>query len=113
MKGESIAVTAGGTKSDSPSGETSTTVSGGGPLESFVLLSKTARGAAATNLIMQAISAPNVYVFGELLRCPNLQELAAKPETQPWWNLLQLFAYGMYVLYVHVGISCTGYLFRF
>lgn len=73
---------------------------GGGPLEPFILLSKSARGAAAASLVIQAISAPNVYVFGELLRSPNLPELATKPETLPSWNLLQLFAYGTYADYV-------------
>ena len=36
-------------------------------LEQFLLLSKTARGPAAVQLIKQALEAPGVYVFGELL----------------------------------------------
>ena len=45
------------------------------PLEQFVLLAKTAKGAAAVSLIKQALEAPGVYVFGELLDMPNIQEV--------------------------------------
>lgn len=47
----------------------------GNPLEQFVLLSKTAKGAAAVELIKQALEAPGVYVFGELLDMPNIKEV--------------------------------------
>ena len=43
------------------------------PLEQFVLLAKNARGAAAVELIKQALEAPAVFVFGELLDMPNIQ----------------------------------------
>ena len=60
------------------------------PLEQFVLLAKTAKvasfakfkglslkkifqGAAAVELIKQALEAPGVYVFGELLDMSNVQ----------------------------------------
>jgi len=74
--------------------------SAGGPLEQFIALSKSTHGAAAASLIAEAIGAPNVYVFGELLRSPNLRELSTKPEFLPSWNLLELFAYGDYGDYV-------------
>ena len=45
------------------------------PLEQFVLLAKGAKGAAAVELIKQALEAPGVYVFGELLDTPNIQEV--------------------------------------
>ena len=45
------------------------------PLEQFVLLAKTAKGAAAIELVKQALEAPGVYVFGELLDMPNIQEV--------------------------------------
>ena len=45
------------------------------PLEQFVLLAKTAKGAAAVGLIKQVLEAPGVYVFGELLDMPNIQEV--------------------------------------
>ena len=43
------------------------------PLEQFVLLAKNARGAGAVELIKQALEAPGVFVFGELLDMPNIQ----------------------------------------
>ena len=45
------------------------------PLEQFVLLAKTAKGIAAVELIKQALEAPGVYVFGELLDTANIQEV--------------------------------------
>ena len=45
----------------------------GNPLEQFVLLGKTARGVAVTELISQALEMSGVYVFGELLDLPNVQ----------------------------------------
>lgn len=45
------------------------------PLEQFVLLAKSARGAAAVELIKQALEAPGVYVFGELLDMDSIQEV--------------------------------------
>lgn len=70
----------------------------GNPLEQFVLLSKTAKGAAAVELIKQALEAPGVYVFGELLDMPNIKELKGGPYAN-YYNLLNLFAYG----------SCSDY----
>lgn len=45
------------------------------PLEQFVLLAKSAKGAAAVELIKQALESPGVYVFGELLDMPNISEV--------------------------------------
>lgn len=45
------------------------------PLEQYVLLAKTAKGAAMAELIRQVLEAPNVYVFGELLDMPNICEV--------------------------------------
>ena len=44
-------------------------------LEQFVLLAKTAKGAAAVSLVNQVLEASGVYVFGELLDMPNIQEV--------------------------------------
>lgn len=44
-------------------------------LEPFLLMSKSAKGAAAAKLIQDATSAPGVYVFGELLDVPSIQEV--------------------------------------
>ncbi|XP_052211891.1 COP9 signalosome complex subunit 7b-like isoform X1 [Dreissena polymorpha] len=68
------------------------------PLEQFVLLSKSAKGAGAVELIKQALEATNVYVFGELLEMPHIQELATGPH-QNYFALLNLFAYGTFKEY--------------
>jgi hypothetical protein len=44
-------------------------------LEPFLLMSKSAKGAAAAKLIQDTTSAPGVFVFGELLDSPNIQEV--------------------------------------
>ena len=46
------------------------------PLEQFVLLAKSARGAAAAELVRQALDAPGVYVFAELLDMPHIKEVS-------------------------------------
>lgn len=43
-------------------------------LEPFLLISKSAKGAAAAKLVHDATSAPGVFVFAELLELPNIQE---------------------------------------
>jgi COP9 signalosome complex subunit 7 len=75
------------------------------PLEQFVLLAKTAKGAAAVELVKQALEAPGVYIFGELLDTPNIQELENTPATQPFYNLLQLFAFGTYKEYINMEVG--------
>lgn len=65
------------------------------PLEQFVLLAKSAKGAASVELVKQVLEAPNVYVFGELLDMPNIQELSEGPNAA-YLNLLNLFAYGTF-----------------
>ena len=44
-------------------------------LEPYLLMSKSAKGAAAAKLIQDATSAPGVFVFAELLETPNVQEV--------------------------------------
>lgn len=44
-------------------------------LEPFLLISKSAKGAAAAKLIQDATSAPGVFIFAELLELPNIQEV--------------------------------------
>ena len=44
-------------------------------LEPFLLMAKSAKGAAAAKLIQDATSAPGVFVFAELLELPNIQEV--------------------------------------
>jgi len=68
------------------------------PLGQFVILAQTAQGRACEALVRQALDHSNVYVYGELLDCPNVQALAAggPPEGQRLVELLRIFAYGTY-----------------
>jgi hypothetical protein len=64
-------------------------------LEPFLALSKSATSPrAASDLIMQATSAPNTYVFAELLQTPNIQNLRSSEEYSPYLTLLEIFAWG-------------------
>ncbi|KAF9229801.1 hypothetical protein BS17DRAFT_799245 [Gyrodon lividus] len=65
-------------------------------LEPFLLISKSAKGAAAAKLIQDATSAPGVFVFAELLELPNIQELANNEQHAPFLSLLQIFSYRTY-----------------
>jgi CSN7 helical bundle subdomain len=47
-------------------------------LEPFLLMSKSAKGAAAAKLVQDAMSAPGVFVFAELLELPNIQEVCIR-----------------------------------
>jgi hypothetical protein len=62
-------------------------------LQQFVLLARSARGPACAALIRQVISHPKVFVFGELLAVPAVQELAGTEHAAALAQL-ELFAYG-------------------
>ena len=47
-------------------------------LNKFLLLAKTTKGAATAALIREVLEHPNVYVFGELLALPNVQEVCMR-----------------------------------
>eukprot|EP01115_Flamella_aegyptia_P011888 TRINITY_DN57227_c0_g1_i1.p1 TRINITY_DN57227_c0_g1~~TRINITY_DN57227_c0_g1_i1.p1 ORF type:complete len:180 (-),score=32.38 TRINITY_DN57227_c0_g1_i1:325-864(-) len=64
-------------------------------LQQFLVLAKNAKGKAASALISQILSAPNVFVFGELLDNPNIQQLAETDDKKSL-ELLKIFAYGIY-----------------
>jgi COP9 signalosome complex subunit 7 len=53
--------------------------------EPFLLISKSAKGAAAAKLILDAISSQGVYFFAELLDAPNIKEVRRQngPYTYP------------------------------
>lgn len=72
----------------------------GGPLQQYILLAKNSKGKACAALIGQALGAPNVMVFGELLDMPNVQQLAGTEE-QKMLDLLKIFAYGTFAEYKH------------
>uniref|UniRef100_F6WB94 COP9 signalosome subunit 7A n=1 Tax=Equus caballus TaxID=9796 RepID=F6WB94_HORSE len=75
--------------------------------EQFLLLAKSAKGAALATLIHQVLEAPGVYVFGELLDMPNVRELA-ESDFASTFRLLTVFAYGTYADYLgEIRISST------
>lgn len=51
------------------------TPSSNNPLEQYVLLAKSTKGAACLALIKLVLEAPGVHVFGELLDMPNVAEV--------------------------------------
>ena len=60
-------------------------------LEQFVLLAKSARGAAAAELVRQALDAPGVYVFAELLDMPHIKEVSLLfPLAHRHWHVLSI-----------------------
>ena len=62
-------------------------------LKPFLLLAKSAKGAAAADLIRQVLEHPSVNVFGELLDMPHIRELAGTSSAGSL-ELLRIFAYG-------------------
>ncbi|KAM6493816.1 hypothetical protein JOM56_010177 [Amanita muscaria] len=69
-------------------------------LEPYLLMAKSAKGAAAAKLVQDATAAPGVYVFSELLEQPSVQELGKNEQHESFLSLLQLFAYKTYQDYV-------------
>ncbi|XP_053204875.1 COP9 signalosome complex subunit 7-like [Panonychus citri] len=65
-------------------------------LQQFIILSKTSKGLAAVELIKEVLNHPQIYVFGEILRQPNIKELSKSEEYSKYYDLLELFAYGNY-----------------
>ncbi|PNY20488.1 COP9 signalosome complex subunit 7a, partial [Tolypocladium capitatum] len=69
-------------------------------IEPFLALSKSATAPrAAADLITRATSAPNTYLFAELLQTPQVQALAGSPDYASHLALLQIFSYGTYQTY--------------
>lgn len=68
-------------------------------LQPFLLLSKSATGRAAADLVVQATSASDTFVFSELLECPTVAALKDTPDGAPYHRLLELFAYGTWTDY--------------
>lgn len=68
-------------------------------LQPFLLLSKSATGRAAADLIVQATSAADTFVFSELLECPTVAALKENQDGAPYYRLLELFAYGTWADY--------------
>lgn len=69
-------------------------------LAPFLALSKSATSPrAAADLITQATSAPNTYVFAELLAQPNIQALQGQEEYGGAFELLKVFGWGTWETY--------------
>jgi COP9 signalosome complex subunit 7 len=94
-------------------------------LEPFVLMAKSAKGAAAAKLILDAVSAHGVYFFAELLDAPNIKEvrldrnvphtselsdaarsqLASSEQYRAHYALLEIFTYKTYQDYLRTTPS--------
>jgi len=70
----------------------------GSSLQPFCLLAKSAKGKGCAAIIEQALQAPGVFVFGELLDMPNIKQLEGT-ENKAHLELLKVFAYGIYQTY--------------
>ncbi|KAI1288734.1 PCI domain-containing protein [Xylaria venustula] len=69
-------------------------------LEPFLALSKSATvPRAAADLVTQATSNANTFVFAELLQTPQIQALAQSPDHAHHLKLLEIFSYGTYATY--------------
>ncbi|KAM7194287.1 PCI domain containing protein [Naviculisporaceae sp. PSN 640] len=69
-------------------------------LEPFLALAKSANSPRyAADLVVRATSAPNTYLFTELLQTPQIQALASSPEYASFLRLLETFSYGTYATY--------------
>lgn len=75
-------------------------------LAPFLALSKTATSPrAAADLVLQAISAPETYIFADLLRTPSVQKLQSDDQFNAHYKLLEIFAWGTYEDYSSRPIS--------
>ena len=69
-------------------------------LAPYIALAKSATSPrAASDLITQATSAANTYVFAELLQQPNIQALNGNAELGSFYELLQIFAWDTWESY--------------
>jgi len=69
-------------------------------LAPFIALAKSATSPrAAADLVVQATSASNTYVFAELLQQPNLHALAGHEQFGSFHELLKVFAWGTWESY--------------
>ena len=69
-------------------------------LDSFLILARGQQGLALQKLVLDVLENSSVFVFGELLAEPNIQQLQNTPDCAPYYRLLEVFAYGTYSDYV-------------
>ncbi|KAI1371814.1 hypothetical protein F4677DRAFT_282177 [Hypoxylon crocopeplum] len=69
-------------------------------LEPYLALTKSAAAPrAAADLVTQATSNPNTYVFAELLQAPQIQALSQSAEYSTYLTLLEIFSYGTFAVF--------------
>lgn len=69
-------------------------------LAPFLALAKSATSPrAAADLITQATSAPNTYIFAELLQHRNIQQVQGHEQYGRFYDLLRCFAWGTWETY--------------
>jgi len=69
-------------------------------LAPFLALAKSATSPrAAADLVMQATSAQNTYVFAELLQTPAIQNIQQDAQYAGHYKLLEVFAWGTWQEY--------------
>ncbi|KAK4463145.1 hypothetical protein QBC42DRAFT_266466 [Cladorrhinum samala] len=69
-------------------------------LEPFLALASSATSPrAAADLVVRATSAPNTYIFTELLQTPQIQALSSSGEFAQYLAVLQIFNHGTYESY--------------
>lgn len=74
------------------------------PYQPFLALAKSATSpAAAADLIQRATSAPNTFVFSELLHAPQIQAIRHQTEAGPYFGLLSQFCFGTYDKYIQAA----------
>ncbi|KAK6949004.1 hypothetical protein Daesc_009076 [Daldinia eschscholtzii] len=73
-------------------------------LEPYLALTKSAAAPrAAADLVTQATSNPNTYVFAELLQTPQIQSLSQSPEYASYLSLLEIFSFGTFTGYTQLA----------
>jgi len=73
---------------------------GGNPIETFITQAKLIKDTkSAAELVKHAIEAQGVYVFSEIIDEPTVKQIATG-EFAPYWELLNIFAYGTYQDYL-------------
>ncbi|KAJ1911683.1 hypothetical protein H4219_005860 [Mycoemilia scoparia] len=68
-------------------------------MNTYLLLAQNAKGSACTQLIIDALSAPNMFNFAKLLQMPNVIALKDSEEFASYYRLLEIFAYETYQTY--------------
>ncbi|XXH05991.1 Cu(2+)-transporting P-type ATPase [Hypoxylon texense] len=78
-------------------------------LEQYLAVTKFATAPrAAADLVTQATSNPNAFVFAELLQTPEIQALSQSAEYAPYLQLLQIFSYGTFAEYLSASSSSSS-----